>query len=39
MILGRLPATLSVVLPAAFLSLLLGGAIGLLSTRPLGERR
>jgi peptide/nickel transport system permease protein len=38
-ILERLPATLSIVLPAAFLSLLLGGAIGLVSTRPPGAAR
>lgn len=38
-ILERLPATLSIVLPAALLSLLAGGMIGLLSTRPPGERR
>ena len=38
-ILERLPATLSIVLPAALLSLLAGGAIGLLSTRPPGENR
>lgn len=38
-ILDRLPATLSIVLPASLLSLLAGGAIGLLSTRPPGARR
>lgn len=38
-ILERLPATLSVVLPAAALSLLIGGAIGLWSTGPPGAQR
>jgi peptide/nickel transport system permease protein len=38
-ILDRLPATLSLVLPAALLSLLGGAAIGLWSTPPPGERR
>jgi len=38
-ILGRLPATLSLVLPAALLSLLVGGAIGLWSVPPPGGQR
>ena len=38
-IVERLPATLSLVLPAALLSLLAGGAIGLWSTPPPGDRR
>jgi peptide/nickel transport system permease protein len=38
-IVERLPATLSVVLPAALLSLLIGAAIGLASTPPPGSRR
>jgi peptide/nickel transport system permease protein len=38
-ILDRLPATLALVLPAALLSLLVGGAIGLWSTPPPGARR
>jgi peptide/nickel transport system permease protein len=38
-IVERLPATLSLVLPAALLSVLAGGAIGLWSTPPPGARR
>lgn len=38
-ILERLPATLSLVLPAALLSLLVGGAIGLWSVPPPGGQR
>lgn len=38
-ILERLPATLSLVLPAAALSLLIGGAIGLWSVPPPGRQR